>query len=100
METCTKNTKKRLIERTTYQVNDYMLYSMTVWDIITSSYHTRIYNMYTMCMYIYMVAPPKKTYVFYKNTAIYSVSRTFWPLDFGSFFGGHHMYNINKIHDM
>ena len=46
-----------------------------------------------------MVAPPQ-TYVFYKNTAIYSVSRTFWPLDFGSFFGGHHMYNINKIHDM
>ena len=41
-------------------------------------------------IYIYMVAPPK-TYVFYKNTAIYSVSRTFWPLDFGSFFGGHHM---------
>ena len=47
-----------------------------------------------------MVAPPPQTYVFYKNTAIYSVSRTFWPLDFGSFFGGHHMYNINKIHDM
>ena len=45
-------------------------------------------------------APPKKTYVFYKNTAIYSVSRTFWPLDFGSFFGGHHMYNINKVHNM
>ena len=43
---------------------------------------------------------PPQTYVFYKNTAIYSVSRTFGPLDFGSFFGGHHMYNINKIHNM
>ena len=52
-------------------------------------------------IYIYIWwPPPPKTYVFYKHTAIYSVSRTFWPLDFGSFFGGHHVYNINKIHDM
>ena len=51
-------------------------------------------------IYIYIWWPPPKTYVFYKKTAIYSVSRTFWPLDFGSVFGVHHMYNINKIHNM
>ncbi len=56
-----------------------------------------------ICIYIYIYifgGPPPKTYVSYKNTAIYSVSRTFSPLDFGSFFGGHHMYNIKKIHNM
>ena len=40
-----------------------------------------------VCIYIYGCRPPK-TYVSYKHSGIYSVSRTFWPLDFGSFFWG------------
>ena len=44
-------------------------------------------------IYIYGGPPPpqKKTYVFNKNSGIYSVSRTFWPVDFGSFFWGGHI---------
>ena len=49
-----------------------------------------------------MVALQKKTNVRYKNSGIYSVSRTFWPLDFGSFFWGGAPYinNTYKIDDM
>ena len=39
-------------------------------------------------IYIYGGPPPPKTYVFNKNTGIYSVSRTFLPVDLGSFFSG------------
>ena len=37
---------------------------------------------------IYIWCPPPKTYVFNKNSGIYSGSRKFWPVDLGSFFGG------------
>ena len=63
------------------------LYKMPAWWV-------PIHSKDDMYIYIYIWWPPpkkKKTYVFNKNSGIYSVSRTFLPVDLGSFFWGGHI---------
>ena len=47
-------------------------------------------------LHIYIWQPPPQKNVSCKNSGIYCVSRTFCPLDFGSFFWGGTIYTVNN----